>query len=150
MKKFKLTKSSKTLFRHTISDLANFSDPQMSEQDSGDHELDLEAKHLESPCELPVECEVRADSADRAIENDCDWYEHSTRVDDVEQMHDEMIDVENQIGWRWLNYDSDSDSDSHSDDEDKLLTERNLTESLANWATTYRVHSSHEQSIHDS
>ena len=41
-----------------------------------------------------------------------------------------------------MNYDSDSDADLYSDDENKLLTERNLTESLANRATMYRVQQS--------
>jgi hypothetical protein len=79
---------------------------------------------------------LSADNADRPTENDCNWYEYSTSVED-EQMHDEMIDVENQIGSRWLNSDSDSDYDLYSDDDNE--TEESLTESLANWATTYRV-----------
>jgi len=142
MKKFKITKSRQTLWRHAISDLANVSDLQGSEKDSGDHQLDVEAKQIEFPRDIPVECDS-VESADsvRSSDNDSDGYENSARAAN-ELMHDERLDVDNEIGWRWLIDESESDSGSQSDGENELLTERNLTESLANWATTYGVQQS--------
>lgn len=137
MKRFKLTKHDSTLWRHARSDMVSTSTA--LEHGLGDEDSDA----FECTFDIPVDSALHEDgepSSDYAASvegggrarTDNDFYDNAAPL---EAEHDIRIDIEDNIGWRWVN----EDSDSELDVEDEMTTDVNLRQDLADWATAYRI-----------